>query len=76
MHQYLHKMFHNFPLSIYHEQVGDRVGVQRRADSSLHFYINGADLGVAAFDVPAGVYGVVSVFGNTEQVTISDTHGK
>ena len=66
----------NFHLSNCQHQVGDRVGVQRKADSSLHFYMNGADLGVAAHNVPADVYGIMHVCWDTAQVTIIDTSGK
>ena len=57
-------------LSKCHLQVGNRVGVQRRVSGALHFYINGVDLGAGASRVPADVYGVVSLWGKTEQVTI------
>lgn len=31
---------------------GNRLGVKRCADSSLHFYIDGVDQGIGAFNVP------------------------
>ena len=33
-------------------QVNDRVGVKRGADGSMHVYINGDDMGVAASNIP------------------------
>ncbi|CAB0011105.1 unnamed protein product [Nesidiocoris tenuis] len=33
---------------------GNRLGVKRCADSSLHFYIDGVDQGIGAFNVPKG----------------------
>ncbi len=50
---------------------GDRVGVARRADGVLHFYVNGEDQGPAAGHVPANVYGVVDLYGQAAQVAIA-----
>lgn len=43
-------------------QVGDRVGVVRKDDGSLHFFVNGVDQGIAASNVPEKVYGVIGGF--------------
>lgn len=40
-------------------QVGDRVGVVRKENGNLHFFVNGVDQGVAATNVPDKMYGVV-----------------
>ncbi len=40
-------------------KVGDRVGVLRKENGDLHFYVNGIDQGVAATDVSDAVYGVI-----------------
>ncbi|XP_040064057.1 neuralized-like protein 4 [Ixodes scapularis] len=56
-------------------QVGDRVGVKRTSDGSLHFFINGADQGVAARNVPARVYGVIDLYGQTAQASVVDHSG-
>lgn len=40
-------------------QVGDRVGVVRKDDGTLHFWVNGVDQGPAATNVPDRVYGVI-----------------
>lgn len=56
-------------------QVGDTVGVMRKDDGSLHFFVNSRDLGCAAQGVPANVYGVVDLFGQCAQVTIISGSG-
>jgi neuralized-like protein 4 len=43
-------------------QVGDRVGVVRKDDGSLHFFVNGVDQGVAATNVPEKVYGKFFIY--------------
>ncbi|EEC01382.1 neuralized, putative, partial [Ixodes scapularis] len=53
----------------------DRVGVKRTSDGSLHFFINGADQGVAARNVPARVYGVIDLYGQTAQASVVDHSG-
>lgn len=49
---------------------GDRVGMMRKEDGSLHYYINGCDQGVAATRVPATVWGVIDLYGMTIQVRL------
>ena len=51
---------------------GDRVGVVRRANGVLHFYVNGEDQGPAAGHIPCNVYGVVDLYGQAAQVSIVD----
>ena len=53
-------------------QIGDRVGVMRKENSTLHFYVNGLDQGVAANGVPDRVYGVIDLYGQAAQATIID----
>ncbi|XP_076684468.1 neuralized E3 ubiquitin protein ligase 4 [Andrena cerasifolii] len=53
-------------------QVGDRVGVMRKDNATLHFYVNGADQGVAAINVPERVCGVIDLYGQAAQATIVD----
>ena len=48
----------------------------RKDDNTLHFTINGVDLGEAATNVPAAIYGVVDLFANAAQVTIVDHSGR
>ncbi|XP_076451881.1 neuralized-like protein 4 isoform X3 [Babylonia areolata] len=53
-------------------KVGDRVGVLRKGDGTLHFYVNGVDQGVAASNVPDNVFGVIDLYGQAAQATIID----
>ncbi|KAF2354220.1 Transposase Tc1-like [Trinorchestia longiramus] len=66
-------IINEYGLNLDRLQVGDRAGVVRHADGSLHFFINGADQGVAASGVPETVYGVVDLYGQAAQATI--VHG-
>ena len=43
------------------------------ADNSLHFFINGVDVGKKIKTIPSVLYGVVDVFGQAEEVTITGT---
>lgn len=43
-------------------QVGDRVGVLRKENGLLHFFVNGTDQGTAASNVPERIYGVIGEF--------------
>jgi neuralized-like protein 4 len=54
-------------------QPGNRIGVMRRENGDLHFYQDGKDVGLAVKDVPPGVYGVVDLYGQCAQVTITST---
>jgi len=54
-------------------QVGDRVGVVRKDDGTLHFWVNGVDQGPAANNVPERVYGVIDLYGQAAQASIVDT---
>ncbi|XP_030373282.1 neuralized-like protein 4 [Scaptodrosophila lebanonensis] len=53
-------------------QVGDRVGVVRKDDGTLHFWVNGVDQGPAT-TVPERVYGVIDLYGQAAQASIIDT---
>ncbi|XP_034336317.2 neuralized-like protein 4 isoform X1 [Magallana gigas] len=53
-------------------KAGDRVGVKRRGDGTLHFYVNGIDQGQGATGVPPNVYGVIDLYGQAAQTTIVD----
>lgn len=54
-------------------QVGDRVGVVRKDNGTLHFWVNGVDQGPAAINVPENVYGVIDLYGQAAQASIVDT---
>lgn len=43
----------------------------RKSDGTLHFFINGINVGKKINGVPAVLYGVVDVFGRAEGVTIT-----
>ncbi|TKS92863.1 Neuralized-like protein 4 [Collichthys lucidus] len=51
---------------------GDTVGVVRKEDGSLHFFVNGVAQGPAAWNVPPSVYAVVDLYGQAAQATIMD----
>lgn len=51
---------------------GDRVGMVRKANGNLHYYINGRDQGIAALRVPQILWGVIDLYGMTIKVTIVD----
>uniref|UniRef100_A0A0A9ZGY0 Neuralized-like protein 4 n=3 Tax=Lygus hesperus TaxID=30085 RepID=A0A0A9ZGY0_LYGHE len=54
---------------------GNRLGVKRCADSSIHFYIDGVDQGVAAFNVPKKIYAVVDLYGPISGVKLVSKSG-
>lgn len=51
---------------------GDRVGMMRKSNGNLHYYINGQDQGVAATRVAPTLWGVIDLYGMTIKVTIVD----
>ncbi|MCI4384593.1 hypothetical protein PGIGA_G00040430 [Pangasianodon gigas] len=53
-------------------KAGDTVGVVRKDDGSLHFFVNGVPQGPAAWNVPPNVYAVVDLYGQAAQATIMD----
>ncbi|XP_039602936.1 neuralized-like protein 4 isoform X2 [Polypterus senegalus] len=55
-------------------QEGDHIGLMRKSNGALHFYINGIDQGVAATQTPTIVYGVVDLYGMAVKVTIVHNH--
>ncbi|KAG8230178.1 hypothetical protein J437_LFUL006110 [Ladona fulva] len=42
---------------------GDRVGVKKKKNGDLHFFVNGADQGIAASGIASPVYGVYDLYG-------------
>lgn len=48
---------------------GDRIGLIRKSNGDLHFYVNGRDQGIAASNVPHPVWGVVDLYGRTVRGT-------
>ncbi|CAH2003990.1 unnamed protein product [Acanthoscelides obtectus] len=55
-------------------QVGDRVGVVRKENGCLNFFVNGVDQGTAASNVPDNVYGVIDLYGQAVEATIIDMY--
>uniref|UniRef100_A0A8C0H881 Neuralized E3 ubiquitin protein ligase 4 n=1 Tax=Chelonoidis abingdonii TaxID=106734 RepID=A0A8C0H881_CHEAB len=53
-------------------KAGDTVGVVRKEDGTLHFFVNGVAQGPAAWNVPPNVYAVVDLYGQAAQATILD----
>uniref|UniRef100_A0A8D3A9C8 Neuralized-like protein 4 n=1 Tax=Scophthalmus maximus TaxID=52904 RepID=A0A8D3A9C8_SCOMX len=53
-------------------KAGDTVGVVRKEDGSLHFFVNGVAQGPAAWNVPPSIYAVVDLYGQAAQATIMD----
>ncbi|KAL7035128.1 hypothetical protein ACKWTF_008239 [Chironomus riparius] len=51
---------------------GDRVGMMRRSNGNLHYFINGRDQGIAANRVASQLWGVIDLYGMTIKVTIVD----
>ncbi|KAM3968620.1 neuralized E3 ubiquitin protein ligase 4 [Aphomia sociella] len=51
---------------------GDTVGMMRKSNGKLHYFINGVDQGVATNKVEQQVWGVVDLYGMTVKVTIVD----
>ena len=51
-------------------KVGDTVGVMRKSNGNLHFFVNGEDQGCAATNVPPAVYGVIDLYGQAAEATI------
>ncbi|XP_032236441.2 neuralized-like protein 4 isoform X1 [Nematostella vectensis] len=49
-----------------------RLGIMRKADGSLHYFVNGEDCGSAASSVPAGVYAIIDLYGQCVQVSVYD----
>ncbi|XP_054716329.1 neuralized-like protein 4 [Uloborus diversus] len=51
---------------------GDRIGLVRKSNKNLHYYINGLDQGIASENVPETIYGVVDLYGMTVKVSITE----
>ncbi|KFM80540.1 Neuralized-like protein 4, partial [Stegodyphus mimosarum] len=51
-------------------KAGDRIGVVVYEDGKLHFFVNGVDQGLAACNVPMGVYGVIDLYGQAAKASI------
>lgn len=45
-----------YPLDLDSVSVGCRIGMMRCSDSTLHYFLNGVDQGVACTNIPSGKY--------------------
>ena len=46
------------------------MGVLRKDNGSLYFFVNGVEQGLAASNVPENVFGVVDLYGQAAQASI------
>ena len=53
-------------------QEGDRIGLVRKSNGHLHYFINGLDQGMASSNSPSPVWGVVDLYGMAVKVSITD----
>lgn len=53
--------------------MSDKIGLKRTHEGNLKFYINGEDMGVAASNIPEGVYAVIELFGTTVAVNVTSS---
>ncbi|XP_050560438.1 neuralized-like protein 4 isoform X2 [Spodoptera frugiperda] len=59
-----------YPLDLDTLTVGSRVGMMWHADRSLHYYLDGMDMGKAWYVPHLNIYAVVDLYGQCTQVTI------
>ncbi|KAG8222157.1 hypothetical protein J437_LFUL000738 [Ladona fulva] len=74
---YLHNIFHNgmdikprYGISLERLQHGDRIGLVKKKNGALHFFVNGADQGAAPVNITETVYGIVDLYGSAVRATI------
>jgi len=48
---------------------GNRIGMMRCSDSSLHYFLDGVDQGPACTGLPPNVYPVIDLYGQCAQVS-------
>ncbi|VDI67176.1 neuralized-like protein 4, partial [Mytilus galloprovincialis] len=65
----------NYTPSLYRLEIGNRVGVKRCADGTMHVYINGEDMGVAASNIPKNVFAVIDLYGSVESISVISNSG-
>lgn len=51
-------------------QVGNTLGVCRKSNGNLNFFINGIDQGLAASNVPENVYAVIDLYGQVSKASV------
>ncbi|XP_070560505.1 uncharacterized protein [Ptychodera flava] len=62
----------SYPLNFENIKRGDRIGLARHSNGTLHYFLNGESKGIAFKNVPEGVFPVVAVTGKCLQVSIVD----
>ena len=62
----------NYKIDLDTLPLGSRVGMMRASDATLHFYLDGEDMGVACSGVPSNVYAVIDLYGQCAQVSITE----
>ncbi|XP_046396753.1 neuralized-like protein 4 [Ischnura elegans] len=60
----------NYGTSLSSLDIGDKVGVQRTSNGTLHFFVNGVDQGIAAIGIPRDVHAVVDLLRDFVAVAI------
>ncbi|XP_071805443.1 neuralized-like protein 4 isoform X2 [Asterias amurensis] len=63
----------NYSSALERLEVGDTVGVKRYPDGSMHVFLNGENLGVAALDIPKTIHAIVDIYGIVEAVGITSS---
>ena len=56
---------------IFSPKAGDKIGILKKSDGTLHFFINEQDQGEAVSNLPANVYGAVDIYGAAVRVSIT-----
>ncbi|KAG8236983.1 hypothetical protein J437_LFUL016894 [Ladona fulva] len=52
-------------------KVGDQVGVMKKSNGNLHFFVNGQDHGVALSNITYRVHGVLDLYGNAVEASLA-----
>ncbi|KAL4221121.1 Neuralized-like protein 4 [Mactra antiquata] len=60
----------NYAPSLERLSVGNKVGIRRSHDGTMHLYLNGENLGIAASNIPKNVFAVIDLYGMVESVSV------
>ena len=63
----------NYTPSLDRLDVGSRIGIRRCSDATMHLYVDGEDIGIAASNLPKNVFAVIDIYGTVEQVSITSS---
>ncbi|XP_070562141.1 neuralized-like protein 4 [Ptychodera flava] len=64
----------SYPLNFENIKRGDRIGLARHSNGTLHYFLNGESKGIAFKNVPEGVFPVVAVTGKCLKCPLWTTH--